>query len=182
MLVLEGTKAKKGDAFLARGAGIRKFVIVTLHRDETVSYIPEKMLGAYKRKALRYGDEPVRVANDVFLETVFTKRVESKAEKAEREQAERTAELEKKIALDAEVRMSHEDALKLDLLFDAARSNDTDALLAKLKCLIDSAREEGYENGYEIGYDDGYRRGNDEGYSLGSSDERSTTYLRYERD
>ena len=129
---------KKGFGFTKKDRRSRSvFVIVSAHKDGTVSYAPDGVVKAYTY--------PVRISAEEFLKNVFGGKAETGAEKAARARAEDVVTA-KRIERTKE---SQSKAVLMDLLLDAKAGKDIDALTEKLEDLMKSEREEAYEAGYE---------------------------------
>lgn len=133
---------KKGFGFVKKGRGSRTvFVIVTAHKDGTVSYSEDRYTKVHTI--------PVRMPADEFLEDVFGRKAETGAELAARIRFE-AATTRERIERTKE---SQSTAVLMDVLLDAKAGKDIDALTKKLEELIKAEREEAHEAGYDDGYE-----------------------------
>ena len=150
MLVIDGVKVAKGAAFMVQNKGNTKFVVATLHRDNTVTYLPEKDLERYAQNRLRDYSVVERVSNDEFATNVFRKWTESRADITNRKRAEQE---EARARFEA-MQDDFVTAIKMDILVDASRGVDMTALMVRMDALLKEEKEAGYTDGYDAGYDD----------------------------
>jgi energy-converting hydrogenase A subunit M len=134
---------KKGFTFTKKGRGNHRthFVIVSKHKDGTISYAKDEQFARY--------DSPVRISVDEFLKDVFGRRAESltiRMARARAEAAETAARIER-------TKESQFTAVLMDFLMDAKAGKDIDGLTEKLEELIKAEREESHEAGYDDGYE-----------------------------
>lgn len=134
---------KKGFTFTKSGRGNHRarFVIVSVHRDKTVSYAPDRQFVSL--------ENAVRIPVDEFLKDIFGRQVESRKDKMARERAEA-----KEIAARIErTKASHFTAVLMDFLIDAKAGKDIDAITERLETFVKEEKETAHEEGYDKGYE-----------------------------
>lgn len=134
---------KKGFTFTKSGRGNHRarFVIVSVHRDKTVSYAPDRQFVSLENS--------VRIPVDEFLQDIFGRQVESRKDKMARERAE----AKETAARIERTKASHLTAVLMDFLKDAQAGKDIDGLTERLESFVKNEREEAHEKGYDEGYE-----------------------------
>lgn len=133
---------KKGFGFVKQGRGNRTvFVIVSAHRDGTISYGHDRGIKSF--------EHPVRISTDEFLKDVFGRKATTAAERTARQRAEAAVTAERI----ERTKESQSTAVLMDVLMDAKAGKDIDALTKKLEELVKAEREEAHEAGYDDGYE-----------------------------
>lgn len=133
---------KKGFGFVKQGGGKRTvFVIVSSHRDGTISYGHDRGVKSF--------EHPVRISTEEFLKDVFGRKATTIAERNARQRIEAAVTAERI----ERTKESQSKAVLMDLLMDAKAGKDIDSLTEKLEELIKTEREEAHEAGYDDGYE-----------------------------
>jgi hypothetical protein len=144
MLTIDGVKVKSGAAFMKKDGGRTKFVVGTVHRNGDVTYVAEKN---FKRFNGSVGGGSVRVTGEVFKTAIFKSFVKGQREiLLEKAQKRREEEIRRE-----SVNNAHGEALRLDILMDAARGVSADELLSRMEAIIASEKEKSWEDGYDEG-------------------------------
>lgn len=168
MLVIDGVAVKSGMAFLTKDGKRQKFIIATIHRDGTVTYLPEKNLSRYKHSRVHYKGklEDARVSNEEFETKVFKKWIRSQSEL----HAEKIEQVRQAGINFAKMEEDYKEAVKMDIIFDAAHGKSTDEILARLNDVIAEEKSESFEDGRSEGFMDGQ-----------SEASYTATYVEYEQ-
>lgn len=133
---------KKGFGFTKKDRRSRTvFVIVSSHRDGTISYGHDRGVKSF--------EHPVRISTDEFLKDVFGRKATTVAERTARQRLEAAATAERI----ERTKESQSKAVLMDLLLDAKAGKDIDSLTEKLEELIKAERVEAHEEGYDEGYE-----------------------------
>lgn len=133
---------KKGFGFTKKDRRSRSvFVIVSVHRDGTISYGNDRGIKSF--------EHPVRISTDEFLKDVFGRKAESGADRIARQRAEAAITAERI----ERTKESQSKAVLMDLLLDAKAGKDIDSLTEKLEEMLKAEREEAHEAGYDEGYE-----------------------------
>lgn len=153
MFALDGVAVKKGMAFLAKDGKRQKFVIASVHRDNTVTYLPEKNLSKYNNGMAHYKGklDEVRVSNETFEADVFKKWIRSQQEIT----AEKSDKMREAFINFAKMSEDYKEAVKMDIIWDAAHGVPADVVLARMNAVIVDEKSDSFDEGRTEGFADG---------------------------
>jgi len=168
MFTLDGVAVKKGMAFMTKDGKRQKFVIASVHRDDTVTYLPEKNLSKYNSGMVHYKGklDEVRISNEDFENKVFKNWVRSHQEIT----AEKSEKMRQAFINFAKMAEDYKEAIKMDIIWDAAHGVDATEILTRMNAVIDEEKSDSFD------------AGRDEGFIDGKEEAQNETYLDYESD
>lgn len=158
MFTIGDITVKAGATFLTKDGGRKKFAIGTVHRDKTVTYLPEKNLMRYSYSQGRGRLSEVRVSHDEFENNVLRKWVTSQKDI----QAEKSAQMRDAFARFAQMAEDYNEAVRIDIVFDAANGVSAEKVLERMNALIEDEKAKAWESGHDEGESLGRERGRDE--------------------
>lgn len=131
MLTIDGNKIKSGHAFNTT-TGVVPFIVVTVHHDDTVTFVGEKNSYRLRNGRIAAGrNDTMTVSADRFKE-IYKEPIESMYEREDRAKA---IEQERRRSA-YERNNDHGIALRLNLLMRAARGEDINVLSDELEEII----------------------------------------------
>ena len=137
MLTIDGNKIKSGHAFNTT-TGVVPFIVVTVHHDDTVTFVGEKNSYRLRNGRIAAGrNDSMTVSAERFKE-IYKEPIESMYEREDRAKA---IELERQ-RNEYQRNKDHGSALRMNLLMRAIQGEDITALSNELDAMIDDAVDE----------------------------------------